>query len=821
VKLESAIETREGRGDWALVALLTLVGMGLRLAYMLQVPPFLDEYSSMLTGISILREAGIPRLPSGVLYTAGSLFSYLEAAFIGLFGFSDAVARLPSLLVGGLTLPAVYIVARNMLNRRAALVGMALLATAPEAVVWGGRARMYSLLQLMTVLAVYYFYRSVLDTDPGRDARPMPAWPWVLCFTAAIFTQDEAILLLPIFWFAALVGRGWRWFLQPGVFLGQVFLPLAGVGARIWLYQIRVPGEVISIAKDAYFSFPPALANGLKEVAPFFFAPWAWPATILFCVALVLLVWQGSRDKGRGAEDGEHTSRRTLPVLRFTPPAFVMYVFLAFLASMVLAVNAPWQDDRYMFLVQPLFLVLAGWGLDQLLGMLSRCWPALESQWATIALVVVVVGVTLPGGLSALDRFEPDYSAAYDWLASQLADKDLVTTVRPAPASVYLGRCDFLVAEADHEEFIMRFNGEWLDRWAGASVIESPEAFRDQVLETGRWVWFVIDEDRFESTAYSPEFVALILGEMELVWHEGGVLVFRGQGYHPPPEMAVTRALDANFADQVRLTGYALSTDRPEPGQEVILQLFWQAIRPERNYTVFVHVVGVDGQGLTQLDEEPFLGLYGMSTHWPRDRAVTDERRLALPVDTPPGRYRREVGLYDAGNPEAEPLALAGTGERSVTLDFLHVAVAPPSEPPQPVSEGNLGGVVRLVGYDLPQTTVAAGAILPLTLTWECLATFEADYTVFVHLVGDEGPPLAQADSQPLAGTYPTRFWDVGEWLADPYVVEVPVGVPPGQYELRVGMYLLATGERLPLLGVDGQVLGDSISLDRVAVTSP
>jgi hypothetical protein len=322
--------------------------------------------------------------------------------------------------------------------------------------------------------------------------------------------------------------------------------------------------------------------------------------------------------------------------------------------------------------------------------------------------------------------------------------------------------------------------------------------------------------------AYSPEFVALILQQMELVWHEGDVLVFRGQGYQPPPDMVVTEVLDANFADQLRLNGYALSTDQPDPGQEVVLQLLWQALQPERNYTVFLHLTGADGQGLAQLDGEPFMGLYGMSTHWPRDRSVIDERRLILAQETPPGRYRLEVGLYDAGEPSTEPLLIQGTGQRSLTLDFLHVNVAQPPAPSQTVGTGNLGGLARLVGHDpaLP-ARVTAGTELPLILIWECLGKFAADYTVYIHLADSDGRPVGQVDSQPLGGGYPTSFWDVGDLLADPYALEIPLDVPPGEYELRVGMYLVATGDRLSLLGPDGQILGDGISLGRVEVASP
>ena len=810
--------------DWVLVAILTAAGLALRLAYLFRVPPFLDEYSSILTGMSILRTGGVPLLPSGVLYPSGSLFSYLEAAMLGLFGFSDIVARLPSLLVSVATLPVLYAVARQMLNRRVALLSVAFLAVMPEAVVWGGRARMYALLQLLVLLAVFFFYRSALGAGAKEDSRPVPSWLWVACFLAAIFAQDEAILLLPIFWLAALVARGPRWFLRPAVLFGQIFLPLAGVGIRYWLNEIRVPGEVYVGVHATFFRFPPAVAHGLEGIAPFFLAPWIWPISLLFCLALGFLAYELIARYRTGT-----TPPRSLLAFhasRLGAPLFLTYVVLATTLAIVGVVSEPWQDDRYLFMILPLFLMVASWGLDRLIGALARRWPVLRTGGALTALVALVAVVFLPAGLSALDRYEPDYSAAYRWVATQIADDDLVVTVRPAPAAVYLGRCDYLAAEDKHQEFIMRLDGEWVDRWAGAKVIESPEAFRDQVLGSGQRVWFVIDEDRFESVAYSPEFVALILDQMDLVWREGGVLVFLGEGYHPPPDMAVERSLSANFADQLLLTGYALSTDHPGPGDEVILHLYWQAIRPERNYTVFVHVVGADGQGLTQVDGQPFLGLYSMATHWPRDRAVVDVRRLTIPPDTSPGRYRVEVGLYDGDDVDAGPLpvldAAANPVGYSVVLDYLHVNVASPPEPTQLVPEGNLGGLVRLVGYHPPlPIQVMAGTTLPLTLTWESLAEMEADYTVFIHLVGGDVQPVAQVDSQPLGGTYPTRFWDPGERLADPHLLSVPLDVPSGEYELIVGMYLPSTGERLPLLNAEGEILGDSILLGQVTVVSP
>jgi hypothetical protein len=283
--------------------------------------------------------------------------------------------------------------------------------------------------------------------------------------------------------------------------------------------------------------------------------------------------------------------------------------------------------------------------------------------------------------------------------------------------------------------------------------------------------------------------------------------------------MEVTQTIDANFEDQVRLVSYALSSDQPEPGQELVLQLFWQAIRPERNYTVFVHLVSIDGNGLTQIDGEPFLGLYGMSTHWPRDRAVVDQRVLLIPKDTAPGRYRLEVGLYD-GTDSAASLLQLPDGTTNLVLDYLRIGTLALPKPSQTVDMGDLGGAVRLEGYEPPLPGgLRAGGSLTLTLTWQCLDTMEEDYTVFVHLTGADEQPVAQADGQPVGGSYPTQFWEVGERVADPRFLDIPGTVSPGEYQLRVGMYLLATGDRLPLLDADGSIMGDSILLGKIEVT--
>lgn len=108
-----------------------------------------------------------------------------------------------------------------------------------------------------------------------------------------------------------------------------------------------------------------------------------------------------------------------------------------------------------------------------------------------------------------------------------------------------------------------------------------------------------------------------------------------------------------------------------------------------------------------------------------------------------------------------------------------------------------LGEGIQLIGYDF---TPPASAVEPLLLTlyWESLAPVSEGYDVFVHVVNESGQIVAQADQQPVASLAPTHRWQPGDIIRDPYEIFLPADLPDGAYRLNFGMYLKATGLRLP-----------------------
>jgi hypothetical protein len=128
------------------------------------------------------------------------------------------------------------------------------------------------------------------------------------------------------------------------------------------------------------------------------------------------------------------------------------------------------------------------------------------------------------------------------------------------------------------------------------------------------------------------------------------------------------------------------------------------------------------------------------------------------------------------------------------------------------------GDTIELAGYDLPARPWRRNDIIPLTLFWQSEAPIREDYNVFVHLLDEAGQIVAQTDSAPAGGARPTSSWGEGEMIVDRHGLMLGNDFALGAYELRVGMYLPATGERLPAHGADGNPLGDSLLLDKLKV---
>lgn len=132
---------------------------------------------------------------------------------------------------------------------------------------------------------------------------------------------------------------------------------------------------------------------------------------------------------------------------------------------------------------------------------------------------------------------------------------------------------------------------------------------------------------------------------------------------------------------------------------------------------------------------------------------------------------------------------------------IIHFGRRLPKDEPIPNEQSvRLGDSVTLRGYQLDSPIATAGEPLAVKVYWQTDVSLNKDYTIFTQLLDSSGALVAGYDSQPLGGYWPTQEWPPGEVVVDLVQLSLSPELPPGEYRLVTGMYLLATGERLPVL---------------------
>lgn len=262
-----------------------------------------------------------------------------------------------------------------------------------------------------------------------------------------------------------------------------------------------------------------------------------------------------------------------------------------------------------------------------------------------------------------------------------------------------------------------------------------------------------------------------------------------------------------NFGNELQLIG----VQTPLPNEMV---LYWQALQPPREaYEVVLTLL--DGQGVPQqtlVNPNPGFTVF---SNLSAGQLLRDPYTIPLP-DAAPAAYTVQISLRQPGT--EFPLTIRdANGDTTINIAQLKM---PPEEdtavPDQAQPVGTQFGDGIVLSHASVPETVAQDELLALTLVWQAIGSIAEDYTVFLHLLTPEGEFVTGQDGQPLNGLYPTSFWEAGErvvdgrsWLAN---------VPPGEYQLQVGLYLLASGQRLPTSGPRSE-LGDRVLLQTITIT--
>jgi hypothetical protein len=238
-----------------------------------------------------------------------------------------------------------------------------------------------------------------------------------------------------------------------------------------------------------------------------------------------------------------------------------------------------------------------------------------------------------------------------------------------------------------------------------------------------------------------------------------------------------------------------LGYDLPEtaaPGAQVEVALHWLRTRsPSQSVTALGRTVALDA--------------------WPAGQTVPVVYAARAPTEA--DSFDMELTVATG-----QPARCGWLAPPTPGCDLPRVRVAGQAAAP---GARNFAHQLLLNTASLETPAAAPGGQVQVTLEWQGLRRMSDDYTVFVHLLGPDGLVHGQVDAWPVSGTRATTGWAPGERIVDPYTVAVPADAPPGAYQVEIGVYLLATGQRLLVLNEAGEAVDDRVLVDGLTILAP
>ncbi len=436
------------------------------------------------------------------------------------------------------------------------------------------------------------------------------------------------------------------------------------------------------------------------------------------------------------------------------------------------------QFGWYYVPLVPCVAVLAQAGLSHLSGSGRRAPKAIA---VILAVTMLIAAAQMAAHSFRSAAVSPARAAAYreagDWLAANARPDDSVALLEIGVVGYYSG-----LRVVDTMGLVSPYLGERLLDWGQSLVLALQHFWPEYALAVETTAWEAVERQEWFSLAYrqvadldhsqagdpaarlrlyrrtDPYPPAAVLTEMSVRPQEGRSVGLRSAGLHGPPLLA--------------------------PGAPLHLDLSWVCYE-EVASDLPVTVALVDGAGSkrTLLEEPSPLRGSLPTSRWRQGEVIREGLSLVLPVGLPSGRASLVLAL----------------GEEEMAS--LSVAVAPaPAEVRPYLREResiSFGESLTALGWTVQDEHLRPGGSLVVTVAWSAEAGLRADWSIFLHLAGEQERPLAQFDGYPFGGWLPTSQWQPGRVYADTYSLPLPDDLPPGPYRLLLGVYDWQSGDRL------------------------
>lgn len=284
----------------------------------------------------------------------------------------------------------------------------------------------------------------------------------------------------------------------------------------------------------------------------------------------------------------------------------------------------------------------------------------------------------------------------------------------------------------------------------------------------------------------------------------------------------------ATFGDVAELIGYRIAPDRLGLFERLQVTLVWRSLgSTPSNYTVSLHLLDGANQSHGEVHAFPGRGNFATSLWQPGD-VLRETYDLYLDSSARPylpsaGKVKLTLSCFPGGDQylEVRDAQGASVGDALTIGRFKLVAGESATGAAEPAPEPLLtfGEAITLHAFRVSPPSPRPNDLVTIELDLAALARPAADYTVFAHVVDEQGQVVAGYDLPLTNEVYPSSMWEPGDRVTHIHQLRPPLSLPPeGTYQIRVGLYEPGSGTRLATRQPDGTALpGDSL----VAVTFP
>ncbi len=507
---------------WLVLAVLIATGSFLRLWNLGRTSLWVDETNALFAAKSWI-ENGTLTFPSGFTYTRAPLYTYMTGLFFKAFGITETATRLTAALFGILCIGMVFVLAKKMFNTRVGLLAAFFVVFSPFEVGWSRTAKMYTMMQFLTLAAMYAFVRGfeaenktiLKDRHPSAVGRICAAWEispgWLaisgtLFLYASIYVHALTVLALWGIFLYCITMAGIRIFHNriSGRFINKyAIVSVLGVCTALagWILAPSLRQKLVH-----FVLYTPAWAEGGSSAQnrqflfEFLISPERFPLAAFFFVGSLLTL----------------TRQAKLGWL-----AWCVFITAFLSLSFVFTHRVP----TYLFFVYPLFLATAAFGfvsfveqeLVFLKGKMRTAKPWSRIGFAAAAFSVFLISpwlrITLhipffQDGVTNMAVTPEEWREASKKVLDRKRVDDLVVTSLPQVALYYGLKSDYCLNWADlaltRVEEILTKDGRLADIYAGVPCIQGLEEFK-QLVQTHPRGWLAVSQFHLDNDNYIPE----------------------------------------------------------------------------------------------------------------------------------------------------------------------------------------------------------------------------------------------------------------------------------------------------------------------------